>query len=99
VYDIDIIRELDSGKIRKAGLARSAFQIRPLGGCHVKNSKAATQHGEEVTDTIAVFRRRNFVANISIHHTFQIKVDILYITPFGNHPSSVGFAVYFVSKF
>ncbi len=25
VYDIDIIRELDSGKIRKAGLARSAL--------------------------------------------------------------------------
>jgi hypothetical protein len=25
LYDIDIIRELDSGKIRKAGLARSAL--------------------------------------------------------------------------
>ncbi len=25
MYDIDIIRELDSGKIRKAGLARSAL--------------------------------------------------------------------------
>jgi hypothetical protein len=29
-----------------------AFQITPLGSCHVKNSKAALQHGEEVTDTM-----------------------------------------------
>ncbi len=28
------------------------FQIKPLMSCHVKNSKAATQHGEEVTDTV-----------------------------------------------
>ncbi len=39
-----------------------AFQIRPLGSCHVKNSKAATQHGEEVTDTIAVWITKKFVA-------------------------------------
>jgi hypothetical protein len=32
-----------------------AFQITPLGSCHVKNSKAAIQHGEEVTDTIAAW--------------------------------------------
>jgi hypothetical protein len=39
-----------------------AFQIKPLGSCHVKNSKAATQHGEEVTDTIAVRITKKFVA-------------------------------------
>ncbi len=39
-----------------------AFQKRPLGSCHVKNSKAATQHGEEVTDTIAVWITKKFVA-------------------------------------
>ncbi len=32
-----------------------AFQITPLGSCHMKNSKAAIQHGEEVTDTIAAW--------------------------------------------
>ncbi len=39
-----------------------AFQKRPLGSCHVKNSNAATQHGEEVTDTIAVWISKKFVA-------------------------------------
>jgi hypothetical protein len=39
-----------------------AFQKGPLGSCHVKNSKAATQHGEEVTDTIAVWITKKFVA-------------------------------------
>ncbi len=39
-----------------------AFQKGPLGSCHVKNSKAATQHGEEVTDTIAAWITKKFVA-------------------------------------
>jgi hypothetical protein len=39
-----------------------AFQISPLGSCHVKNSKAALQHGEEVTDTIASWIKKKFVA-------------------------------------
>jgi hypothetical protein len=39
-----------------------AFQITPLGSCHVKNSKAAIQHGEEVTDTIAAWITKKFVA-------------------------------------
>jgi hypothetical protein len=39
-----------------------AFQIMPLGSCHVKNSKAAIQHGEEVTDTIATWIMKKFVA-------------------------------------
>jgi hypothetical protein len=38
------------------------FQITPLGSCHVKNSKAALQHGEEVTDTIAAWITKKFVA-------------------------------------
>jgi hypothetical protein len=39
-----------------------AFQITPLGSCHVKNSKTAIQHGEEVTDTIAAWITKKFVA-------------------------------------
>ncbi len=39
-----------------------AFQIKPLGSCPVKNSKAAIQHGEEVTDTIAAWITKKFVA-------------------------------------
>jgi hypothetical protein len=38
------------------------FQITPLGSCHVKNSKAAIQHGEEVTDTIAAWITKKFAA-------------------------------------
>lgn len=39
-----------------------SFQVSPLGSCHVKNSKAALQHGEEVTDTIASWITKKFVA-------------------------------------
>jgi hypothetical protein len=39
-----------------------AFQTTPLGSCHVKNYKAAIQHGEEVTDTIAAWITKKFVA-------------------------------------
>jgi hypothetical protein len=39
-----------------------AFQTTPLGSCHVKNSKAAIQHEEEVTDTTATWITKKFVA-------------------------------------
>ncbi len=39
-----------------------SFQMQKLGSCCVKNSKQATQHGAAVTDTIASWVEKKFVA-------------------------------------